>query len=113
MVSDTNRMAHILTANKVKYMGVDVGTDPKARKIWRWKAKGRQLPAIVREGEVMCDLKQLEDWCEYREVWDRLVEDDVLGLTFSAICLIFVSSIFYFIFLIHYFAFSYSFYSVI
>lgn len=77
MVSDTNRMAHILTANKVKYMGVDVGTDPKARKIWRWKAKGRQLPAIVREGEVMCDLKQLEDWCEYREVWDRLVEDDV------------------------------------
>lgn len=77
MVSDTNRMAHILEGNKIKFTYVDVGTDEKAKRVWKWKSKGRKLPAVVREGEVVCDFRELEDINEVHEVWERLIEDEV------------------------------------
>lgn len=73
----TNRMVELLKENGVKFVGADVGTDSKAHKVWRWKGKGRLLPAVVREGEVLCDLIQLEEWAETKEIWDRIIEDEV------------------------------------
>lgn len=79
MVSHTNRMAHILQSHKIKFTYVDVATDERARRIWKWKgtAKGRVLPVVVREGEIVCDFQELEEFNEGHEVWERIIEDEV------------------------------------
>lgn len=77
MHTHTTRMAFILDSYKIKYTGVDLGTDNKARRVWKWRSNGRQLPALVRDDQVICDLKELEEWSESREVWERVIEDDL------------------------------------
>lgn len=80
MVSHTNRMALILQAHKIKFTYIDVATDERAKRLWKWKgqAKGKVLPVVVREGEILCDLPELEEFSESHEVWDRIIEDEVL-----------------------------------
>lgn len=77
MVSRTNRMAHILESHKIKFTYVDVATDERAKRLWRWKSKGRMLPGIVRDGEIICDFPELEEINEDHEVWAKVVEEEV------------------------------------
>lgn len=48
MIPRTNRLATILTANRIEFTYRDLGTDDLARKVWRTYGKGRSLPAVVR-----------------------------------------------------------------
>jgi hypothetical protein len=66
------RIETILKAQKIAYEIVDLATDERAKKVWRWHGKGRQLPGVVRvteEGEtVIGGLKELEEANEYGEL---------------------------------------------
>jgi hypothetical protein len=67
-----------LKANKITYQIVDLATDEKAKKVWRWKGKGRKLPGVVRisEGDetVVGTLEELEEANEYGELKQLVFE---------------------------------------
>jgi hypothetical protein len=52
IVSDTNRLQGILKAYKIDFELVDLGTNDRAKRIWRYRGQGRKLPAVVRDDEV-------------------------------------------------------------
>lgn len=58
---------------------MDLATDERAKKVWRWHGKGRKLPGVVRvteEGEtVVGGLEELEEANEYGEL-KKLVLDE-------------------------------------
>lgn len=53
LMSDTNRVMHMLKAQGIEFELVDLGTNDKARRLWKWRSKERSLPAIVRDDEIM------------------------------------------------------------
>jgi len=61
-----------LKANKIGYELIDLATDEKAKKVWRWHGKGRKLPGVVRvteDGEtIIGGLEELEEANEYGEL---------------------------------------------
>ena len=61
-----------MQANKIGYELVDLATDEKAKKVWRWHGKGRKLPGVVRvteDGEtIIGGLEELEEANEYGEL---------------------------------------------
>jgi hypothetical protein len=61
-----------LKAQKIGYEIVDLATDERAKKVWRWHGKGRKLPGVVRvteDGEVVIGgLEELEEANEYGEL---------------------------------------------
>ena len=73
------RIETILKAQKIGYEIVDLATDERAKKVWRWHGKGRKLPGVVRvteEGEtVVGGLEELEEANEYGEL-KKLVLDE-------------------------------------
>lgn len=66
------RIETILKAQKIGYEIVDLATDERAKKVWRWHGKGRKLPGIVRvteDGEIIIGgLEELEEANEYGEL---------------------------------------------
>lgn len=48
MIPRTNRLATILTANRIAFEYRDLGTDAEARSVWKSFAGGRSLPGVVR-----------------------------------------------------------------
>ena len=61
-----------MKAQKIGYEIVDLATDERAKKVWRWHGKGRKLPGVVRvtdDGEVVIGgLEELEEANEYGEL---------------------------------------------
>ena len=61
-----------MQANKIGYELVDLATDEKAKKVWRWHGKGKKLPGVVRvteDGEtIIGGLEELEEANEYGEL---------------------------------------------
>ncbi|KAK2882719.1 hypothetical protein FQN49_000081 [Arthroderma sp. PD_2] len=68
IITATSRLETILKANKIPFRAIDVATDEKARMIWGRRSKGRKLPGLVRYGNIVGDLDQIEDWNEYGEL---------------------------------------------
>ena len=68
-----------MQANKIGYELVDLATDEKAKKVWRWHGKGKKLPGVVRvteDGEtIIGGLEELEEANEYGEL-KKLVLDE-------------------------------------
>jgi hypothetical protein len=66
------RIETILKAQKIGYEIVDLATDERAKKVWRWHGKGKKLPGIVRvteDGEtIIGGLEELEEANEYGEL---------------------------------------------
>jgi hypothetical protein len=62
----------MLKAHRIKYEIVDLATDDRAKKVWRWHGKGRKLPGIVRvndDGEtIIGGVEELEEANEYGEL---------------------------------------------
>lgn len=52
IIPDTNRLQGILKAYKIDFELVDLGTNERAKRIWRYRGQGRKLPAVVRDDEV-------------------------------------------------------------
>lgn len=61
-----------MKAQKIGYEIVDLATDERAKKVWRWHGKGKKLPGVVRvteDGEtVIGGLEELEEANEYGEL---------------------------------------------
>jgi hypothetical protein len=69
-----------LKANKIRYELIDLATDEKAKKVWRWHGKGRKLPGIVRASEdgetIIGGLEELEEANEYGELRQLVLGGD-------------------------------------
>ncbi|ODQ64418.1 hypothetical protein NADFUDRAFT_83892 [Nadsonia fulvescens var. elongata DSM 6958] len=74
IVSKTNRLELILKGNQIKYSLVDLATDDKAKRVWRYGSKGKLLPGVVRDDEVIGDLEYIEELNEYKEIDQILAE---------------------------------------
>ncbi|KAJ5765995.1 uncharacterized protein N7511_003611 [Penicillium nucicola] len=71
IVTATARIETILKANKLPFRAIDVATDDAARKLWGRRSKGKKLPGLVKHGDIVGDLEQIEEWNEFGEL--RLV----------------------------------------
>ncbi|KAF2753218.1 hypothetical protein EJ05DRAFT_505227 [Pseudovirgaria hyperparasitica] len=72
IVSATSRMETILRANKIPFTGVDTATDERMRSLWSRRARGKRFPGLVREGFLVGDLEQIEEWNEFGELLENL-----------------------------------------
>ncbi|EXJ82550.1 hypothetical protein A1O3_06363 [Capronia epimyces CBS 606.96] len=79
IITATSRLETILKANKIPFRAVDCATDEKARMLWGRRSKGRTLPGLVRYGEIIGDLEQIEEWNEYGELKDQIAATQDLG----------------------------------
>ncbi|KAL1964847.1 hypothetical protein VTN77DRAFT_6349 [Rasamsonia byssochlamydoides] len=72
IITATSRLETILKANKIPFRAIDVATDEKARMLWGRRSKGRKLPGLVKYGNVVGDLEQIEEWNEYGELKQQI-----------------------------------------
>ncbi|OAL34120.1 hypothetical protein AYO20_06575 [Fonsecaea nubica] len=85
IITATSRLETILKANKIPFRALDCATDEKARMLWGRRSKGRKLPGLVKYGEIIGDLEQIEEWNEYGELKEQIAAtQDFGGLTTSA-----------------------------
>ncbi|CAI7674002.1 unnamed protein product [Penicillium pancosmium] len=75
IVTATARVETILKANKLPFRAIDVATDEAARKLWGRRSKGKKLPGLVKYGDIVGDLEQVEEWNEFGEL--RMVVNSV------------------------------------
>ncbi|KAJ5190026.1 Glutaredoxin [Penicillium cf. griseofulvum] len=78
IVTATSRIETILKANKLPFRAIDVATDEAARKLWGRRSKGKKLPGLVKYGDIVGDLEQVEEWNEFGEL--RMVVNSVQDL---------------------------------
>ncbi|KAJ6264598.1 hypothetical protein Dda_0747 [Drechslerella dactyloides] len=71
--SATSRIETILKINKIPFKAIDVATDDRARSIWgRRRRPDQKLPALVKDGAVLGDLAEVEEWNEFGELKQKL-----------------------------------------
>ncbi|KAJ5354403.1 uncharacterized protein N7496_012836 [Penicillium cataractarum] len=68
IVTATARIETILKANKLPFRAIDVATDEAARKLWGRRSKGKKLPGLVKYGNIVGDLEEIEEWNEFGEL---------------------------------------------
>ena len=73
IITATSRMETILKANRIPFYAIDTATDEKARRIWTRRAKGKKIPGLVKQGMVLADIEQVEEWNEFGEIKDVLL----------------------------------------
>ncbi|CAG8902579.1 unnamed protein product [Penicillium egyptiacum] len=78
IVTATARIETILKANKLPFRAIDVATDEAARKLWGRRSKGKKLPGLVKYGDIVGDLEEIEEWNEFGEL--RMVVNSVQDL---------------------------------
>ncbi|KAJ5781333.1 hypothetical protein N7457_006493 [Penicillium paradoxum] len=78
IVTATARIETILKANKLPFRAIDVATDDAARKLWGRRSKGKKLPGLVKYGDIVGDLEEIEEWNEFGEL--RMVVNSVQDL---------------------------------
>ncbi|OJD13663.1 hypothetical protein AJ78_05899 [Emergomyces pasteurianus Ep9510] len=72
IITATSRLETILKANKIPFKALDVATDEEARKLWGRRSRGKKLPGLVRDGMIVGDLDEIEEWNEYGELREKL-----------------------------------------
>ncbi|KAK1075803.1 hypothetical protein LTR74_000211 [Friedmanniomyces endolithicus] len=72
IITATSRMETILKANKIPFQAIDIATDEKARRLWQRRAAKRKLPGLVKEGYVIGDLDEVEEWNEFGELKENI-----------------------------------------
>lgn len=72
IITATSRMETILKAKKVPFQALDVATDEKARMLWSRRAGKRKLPGLVKQGMIVGDIGEVEEWNEYGELMEHL-----------------------------------------
>ncbi|KAG0131281.1 hypothetical protein HOY82DRAFT_608240 [Tuber indicum] len=72
IITATSRLEHLLKSHKIPFKPVDLATDARARRIWSSKGNGRRLPGVARDGEILGNFEELEEWNEYGELKQRL-----------------------------------------
>ncbi|KAK4636768.1 uncharacterized protein CLAFUR5_00851 [Fulvia fulva] len=72
IITATSRMETILKANRIPFQAIDTATDTKARQLWQRRAGQRKLPGLVKEGFVIGDLNEVEEWNEFGELKENI-----------------------------------------
>ncbi|RMD41804.1 hypothetical protein DV735_g3333, partial [Chaetothyriales sp. CBS 134920] len=80
IITATSRLETILKANKIPFRAVDCATDEKARMLWGRRSKGRKLPGLVKFGNVIGDIDQIEEWNEFGELTEQIEAADFAGV---------------------------------
>ncbi|KAJ5801790.1 uncharacterized protein N7518_003858 [Penicillium psychrosexuale] len=78
IITATSRIETILKANKIPFRAIDVATDDAARKLWGRRSKGKKIPGLVKYGDIVGDLEEIEEWNEFGEL--RMVVNSVQDL---------------------------------
>ncbi|GME72230.1 unnamed protein product [Ambrosiozyma monospora] len=75
IMTRTNRLTTILTANRIKFEYRDLGTDEEAKKIWRRYCGGKTLPGVVRgKDDYIGNWEEVEEANENYEVRSLVYE---------------------------------------
>lgn len=75
MPSRTNRLAQILTANKVEFSYRDLGTDTEARNVWKRYSRGKSLPGVVRgKDDIIGNWEEIDEANEEYKVRELIYE---------------------------------------
>ncbi|KAI9694419.1 MAG: hypothetical protein M1822_000035 [Bathelium mastoideum] len=72
IITATSRLETILKANKIPFQALDTATEERARKLWGRRAGKRKLPGLVKQGIVLGDLEQVEEWNEFGELKENI-----------------------------------------
>ncbi|KAF2232277.1 hypothetical protein EV356DRAFT_505457, partial [Viridothelium virens] len=72
IITATSRLETILKANKIPFQALDTATEERARKLWGRRAGKRKLPGLVKQGMVLGDLEQIEEWNEFGELKENI-----------------------------------------
>lgn len=75
MPTRTNKLATILTGNRIPFTYRDLGTDEQARNVWRRYSRGRTLPAVVRgKDDIIGNWEEIEEANEDYRVRELIYE---------------------------------------
>ncbi|CEP22377.1 unnamed protein product [Cyberlindnera jadinii] len=75
MPQRTNKLATILTANRIPFTYRDLGTDEEARNVWRRYSKGRSPPGVVRgKDDIIGNWEEIEEANEDYRVRELIYE---------------------------------------
>jgi hypothetical protein len=77
VVPQTRRIQQILETNHIHHTIVELSTDPKAKRNWKWKGNGKNIPCVVRNNEILADLKTLEELNEKNLVYQKIVLEEL------------------------------------
>ncbi|KEQ61834.1 uncharacterized protein M437DRAFT_50998 [Aureobasidium melanogenum CBS 110374] len=72
IITATSRIETILNANRIPFMAIDTATNELAKKLWGRRSRGKKLPALVKEGFVIADLEEVEEWNEFGEIKENI-----------------------------------------
>ncbi|KAK5174398.1 uncharacterized protein LTR77_001478 [Saxophila tyrrhenica] len=72
IITATSRLETILKANKIPFQAIDLATDEKARRLWSRRAQKKKLPGLVKDGFVIGDLDEIEEWNEFGELKENI-----------------------------------------
>ncbi|CUM52151.1 uncharacterized protein AC631_04061 [Debaryomyces fabryi] len=74
VMTRTNRLTTILTANGIKFEYRDLGTDEEAKKIWRRQANGKTLPGVIRGDDYIGNWQEVDEANEEYRLREILYE---------------------------------------
>ncbi|THW53207.1 hypothetical protein D6C99_00119 [Aureobasidium pullulans] len=72
IITATSRIETILNANRIPFLAIDTATNESARRLWGRRAAGKKLPGLVKEGFVIADLDEVEEWNEFGEIKENI-----------------------------------------
>jgi hypothetical protein len=72
IVTATNRIETILRSARIPFTYVDTATNDSAKALFQRRGKGKKLPFLVKEGFVIGDLDQVEEWNEFGELKEAI-----------------------------------------
>lgn len=68
IVTATSRIETILRANRLHFTYIDTATNESARKLYGRRGRGKKLPLLVKQGEILGDLNEIEEFNEFGEL---------------------------------------------
>ncbi|SMR44845.1 unnamed protein product [Zymoseptoria tritici ST99CH_3D1] len=73
IITATSRMETILKANRIPFQAIDLATDEQARRLWQRRGGAKKkLPGLVKEGYIIGDIDEVEEWNEFGELKENI-----------------------------------------
>ncbi|KAI4804965.1 hypothetical protein E4T44_11349 [Aureobasidium sp. EXF-8845] len=60
-------------------MAIDTATNESAKRLWGRRSGGRKFPVLVKEGYVIADLDEVEEWNEFGEIKENIGDITPIG----------------------------------
>ncbi|KEQ76262.1 hypothetical protein M436DRAFT_40594 [Aureobasidium namibiae CBS 147.97] len=79
IITATSRVETILNANRIPFMAIDTATNESAKRLWGRRSRGKKFPALVKEGFVLADLEEVEEWNEFGEIKENIGDITPIG----------------------------------